>query len=157
MSVGERTESRTDLVVGPDDELRAEIEELKSEGEHAAAAAAVWAAGFPSEAGRIYEEIFEHERALAAFEAGDDLAGAMRAALALEDAAAVDRTVTRATRTGRAASLIGMLKKRGRFREMGKIFAASGDLEAAAGAFEHAGDLLRAATCREGIGDLRAA
>ncbi len=144
-------------MVGPDDELREEIAELKGEGEHAAAAAAYWAAGFPSEAGKIYEEIFEHARALAAFEAGDDLAGSMRAALALEDTAAVDRVVTRATRTGRAASLLGMLKARMRHREMGKIYAASGDLEAAADAFEQAGDLFRAATCREGMGDMRAA
>lgn len=157
MSSPSRTESRADIEAGPDDELRAEIEELKAEGEHAAAAAAIWAAGYPAEAGKIYEEIFEHERALAAFEAGDDLAGSMRAALALEDTAAVDRVVTRATRTGRAASLIGMLKARGRHREIGKIYAAAGDLEAAAAAFEQAGDLFRAATCREGMGDMRAA
>lgn len=157
MSLPTRTESRAEIEVGPDDELRAEIEELKAEGEHAAAAAAIWAAGYPAEAGKIYEEIFEHERALAAFEAGDDLAGSMRAALALEDTAAVDRVVTRATRTGRAASLIGMLKARGRHREIGKIYAAAGDLEAAAAAFEQAGDLFRAATSREGMGDMRAA
>jgi len=140
-----------------DDETREEVEYLKAQGEHAAAASALWAVGFPRDAGRIFEEIFEHENALAAYEDADDVVGAMRMALVLENQAAVDRVVTRALRSGKAEALVGALRQGKRLTEVGRIHLVSGDLEAAALAFEEGGALLDAAKAREQMGALRAA
>src|SRR5687768_1390007 len=57
--------------------LDAEVKNLLTKGEHAAAAAALWAAGHPRRAGVIYEQIFEHKKALNAYEAGGDIVGAV--------------------------------------------------------------------------------
>ena len=86
----------------PPEELLGEVEELKSAGEHAAAAAALWAAGYPQSAAEIYEQVFDFDRALAAFEAADELSGAIRVALKTDSVEAIDRIITRATRSGRA-------------------------------------------------------
>ncbi|MCP4500706.1 MAG: protein kinase [Deltaproteobacteria bacterium] len=140
-----------------DDDTREEIEHLKQQGEHAAAASALWAVGFPREAAEIFEEIFEHENALSAFEDAEDVVGAMRIALLLGDQRAVDRVVTRALKAGKAEALIGALRRGNRLVEIGRIHQVNGDMEAAATAFEEGGALLDAAKAREAMGDHRVA
>src|SRR4051812_38703777 len=86
--------------------LESEVKNLLKRGEHAAAAAALWAAGHPRRAGAIYEQIFEHKKALNAYEAGGDIVGAVRAALELADTSALDRLVTLAIASGQGDALM---------------------------------------------------
>ena len=141
--------------------LQGDVSKLLRQGEHAAAAAALWAAGHPRRAGAIYQQIFEHEKALAAFEAGGDLAGAVRAALALSDGPSVDRLVGLAMARGQGDALLPQLQRTGAsaaaLAVAGRIHMARGDRLAAAAAFENAGALDRSAMCLEQAGDVRAA
>src|SRR5688572_16390500 len=96
-------------------------------GEHAAAAAALWAAGHPRRAGVIYEQIFEHKKALNAFEAGGDVVGAVRAALELADSAALDRLVTLAIAHGHSDAVLQWLQKAGSVAAEARVYLAKGD------------------------------
>lgn len=149
--------SEADGPVVPDDDLRAHVETLKSRGEHAAAAAALWVHGFASLAAAIYEHIFEDERALKAWEAADDVASAMRVALRKGDAEAIERIVEKATNTGRADLLLEMLQADNRHAVVARIHEGRSDLEHAAAAYERAERWGKAASCRERMGDLRGA
>jgi tetratricopeptide (TPR) repeat protein len=139
------------------DALAREVTELQKRGEHAAAAAALWASGFPRRAGQIFERIFEHRRALDAFEAASDMVGAVRAALALDDQVAIERLVTLAIARGLGDELLQALERAGRAAEVGRVHLARGDLVPAAAAFERAGSIDRAAYCLEDAGQAREA
>jgi tetratricopeptide (TPR) repeat protein len=149
--------SKPEPAAQPDAELQGHIDTLTARGEHAAAAAALWAHGFAAQAGAIYEHIFEDERALKAYEAADDVVAAMRVALRKGDSEAVERIVAHATSSGRADPLLGMLEQGERHAEVARIHLVRGDLELAAEAFERAGRWGDAASAREQMGDLRAA
>jgi tetratricopeptide (TPR) repeat protein len=142
---------------GIDPELREHVDKLLAAGEHAVAAEALMRHGHLADAAVIFEQIFEHDRALELYEQVADARAAMRVALASRDEAAVDRVIVLATRTGQAAGLLKQLERAERYEEMGKIHLGAGELEQAADAFERAGRFARAATCREELGDLRAA
>lgn len=137
--------------------IETEVKNLLKKGEHAAAAAALWAAGHPRRAGAIYEQIFEHKKALDAFEAGGDLVGAMRVAIELQEGAAIDRLVTLAIAQGQGDALLASLQKAGRAAEEARVHFARGDLARAASCFERAGQLDRAAECVEELGAAREA
>lgn len=141
----------------PDDELRRQVELLKSKGEHAAAAAALWASGYSAEAAAVYEHIFEDERALRAYEEADDLVGALRVALRMADAGSIERVVSKAIHGGRADGLLHMLEQDERHAEVARVHLARGDLELAASSFKSARRLHDAAQCLESMGDLRGA
>jgi tetratricopeptide (TPR) repeat protein len=141
----------------PDDKLLDEVAHLKSRGEHAAAAAALWSAGFPREAAEIYEQIFELESALGAYEKAGDVRGAMGVALKMDAHDAVERIIARATHEGAAESLLDMLERNSRHREIGQIHVALGDHEKAAAAFERGQHFAKAAESFEALGDLRSA
>ncbi len=137
--------------------LESEVRTLLRRGEHAAAAAALWAHGYPRRAGAIYEHIFEHKKALNAYEAGGDIVGAVRAALELGDVTALDRLVTLAIASGQGDALIASLQRAGRDAEVARVHIARGDPLAAAELFEKAGQLDRAAECLEEAGKAREA
>lgn len=137
--------------------LEAEVKNLLHRGEHAVAAAALWAAGHPRRAAVIYEQIFEHKKALNAYEAGGDLVGAVRAALELGDVASLDRLVTVAIASGQGDALLQSLQRAGRDAEVARVHVARGDLQLAAASWEKAGALDRAAQCLEDIGQVREA
>lgn len=145
------------LDVALDAALDAEVKNLLRRGEHAVAAAALWAAGHPRRAGAVYEQIFEHKKALNAYEAGGDLVGAVRAALELGDAASLDRLVTVAIAQGQGDALLHSLQRAGRDAEVARVHVARGDLQLAAASWERAGALDRAALCLEDIGQVREA
>lgn len=155
-SEGQGGETRTEGE-GPSAALLEEVERLKRAGEHVRAAERLVEAGFTREAGAIFEQLFEDARALAAYEAGGDLEGAMRVALRLGDNAAVDRVIAEATQTGAVDPLFRMLDAAGRHVEIGKIHLARADFEQAAEAFTRGQRFDRAAACREAMGDLRGA
>lgn len=140
-----------------DDELFRQVELLKSRGEHAAAAAALWAGGHPAKAGALYEHIFEDARALRAYEEADDVVSALRVALRASDAEGIERVVTRAIQSGRADVLLAMLERDVRYAEVARVHLARGDLELAAEAYKAAGRPYDAALCLERMGDLRGA
>lgn len=135
--------------------LESEVKNLLKRGEHAAAAAAIWAAGSPRRAGVIYEQIFEHKKALEAYEAGGDVVGAVRVALELGDAAALERLVALAIASGQGDVLLGALQRSGRDAEIARVHQARGDLVQAADAWKRAGTLDRAAACLEELGQVR--
>lgn len=137
--------------------IEAEVKNLLKRGEHAAAAAALWAAGHPRRAGAIYEQIFEHKKALDAFEAGGDLVGAVRVAIEMQETVAIDRLVTLAIAQGQSDALLASLQKAGRAAEEARVHHARGDLARAAACFERAGLLDRAAECVEELGAAREA
>jgi eukaryotic-like serine/threonine-protein kinase len=141
----------------PDEELLEQVERLKRRGEHAAAATALLDAGHPLQAGALFEHIFEDEQALLAYEAAEELVGAMRVALRRSDAAAIERIVERATKTGKADALIDMLQRELRHGEVARIHQARGDLELAATSYREAQRFYEAALCLEDMGDLRGA
>ena len=147
----------TSVLDGLDEGLRPQIEKLVKRGEHAAAAAALRHAGHPRAAGALYEQIFEHGKALAAYEAAGDVVAAMRVAIAAGDAAAVERVVGRSIQDGTADALLASLMKVGRDAEAARIYAARGDLALAAERYEAAGQYDKAAECMEEDGDLRRA
>lgn len=137
--------------------MEEQVRTLLKRGEHAAAAAALAAAGHQRRAGAIQEQIFEHRAALAAYEAGGDLVGAMRMAIELHDAAAIDRLVTVAIAGGQGDELLAGLQKAGRAAEEARVHVARGDPLRAAACFERAGQLDRAAACQEELGAAREA
>ncbi len=141
----------------PGGELLRQVELLKASGEHAAAAAALWASGYAAEAGAIYEHIFEDARALKAYEDADDVASALRVALRANDAEGIDRVVTRSIHSGRADLLLQMLERDVRYAEVARVHTARGDQELAAEAYKAAGRFHDAALCLEKMGDLRGA
>jgi hypothetical protein len=142
---------------GMDPALREHTDKLLAAGEHAAAAEALMRHGHLAEAAAVFEQIFEHERALELLEQLGDARGAMRVALASRDEAAIDRVIVLATRTAQAAGLLKQLERAERHEEIGKIHLGAGELEQAADAFERARRFARAAACREELGDLRTA
>src|SRR5882762_5814257 len=107
--------------------LESEVKNLLQRGEHAAAAAALWAAGHPRRAGTIYEQIFEHKKALNAFEAGGDVVSAVRVALEIGDAPVLDRLVTLAIASGLGDALMASLQRAGRDAEVARVHLARGD------------------------------
>lgn len=137
--------------------LAAEIAGHLRRGEHATAAAALLAAGFPVRAAAIYEQIFEHLPALEAYVAGGDIVSAVRVALAMGDGARIDALVGHAIAIGRGEALLASLQRARRHLEVARIHLARGDLQAAAEAFERGEALDRAAQCLEDAGDTRAA
>ncbi len=137
--------------------LEGEVQNLIKKGEHAAAAAALWAAGQPRRAGAIYEQIFEHKKAQSAYEAGGDVVGAVRAALELGDTASVDRLVTLAIASGQGDALLQALQRAGAVADEARVHLARGDHALAASTFERAGALDRAARCLEDVGSVREA
>lgn len=137
--------------------IEEQVKSLLKRGEHAAAAAALAAAGHQRRAGAIHEQIFEYRAALAAYEAGGDLVGAVRMAIELQDAAAIDRLVTVAIGSGQGDALLAALQKAGRAAEEARVHVARGDLARAAACFERAGVLDRAAECLEELGAAREA
>lgn len=141
----------------PDEDLHRQVALLKSKGEHAAAAAALWAGGHAAEAAALYEHIFEDARALKAYEDADDVVGALRVSLRANDLAGIERVVTRAIHTGRADLLLHMLERDVRHAEVARVHLARGDLELAAEAYKAAGRFHDAAVCLENMGDPRGA
>ncbi|HEY4220629.1 MAG TPA: protein kinase, partial [Myxococcota bacterium] len=139
------------------DVLEAEVKNLMQRGEHAAAAAALWAAGKPRRAGQIYEQLFEHKKAMNAYEAGGDIVGAVRTAIEIQDAIALDRLVTLAIASGQGDALMSSLQRAGREAEVARVHVARGDHLAAALALEAAGLFDRAAQCLEDVGKAREA
>lgn len=139
------------------EDLFRQVELLKSKGEHAAAAAALWAGGHPGPAGALYEHIFEDARALLAYEEADDVVSALRVALRANDVEGIQRVVTRAIQSGRADLLLAALERDMRHAEIARVHLARGDLELAAEAYQAAGQSYDAALCREQMGDLRGA
>lgn len=137
--------------------IEEQVKTLLKRGEHAAAAAALMAAGHHRRAGVIQEQIFEHRAALHAYEAGGDLMSAVRMAIELHDAAAIDRLVTVAIAAGQGDALLVALQKAGRAAEEARVHLARGDLARAAVCFERAGQLDRAAQCHEELGAAREA
>lgn len=141
--------------------LAGDVNKLLKRGEHAAAAAALWAAGHPRRAGAIYQQIFEHQKAQNAYEAGGDIVGAVRAALEIGDAANVDRLVTAAIAAGQGDALLSAVQRAGAAAMPslieGRVQLARGDHALAAAAFERAGALERAALCLEEAGSVREA
>lgn len=137
--------------------IEEQVSNLLKRGEHAAAAAALSAAGHPRRAGAIHEQIFEHRAALVAYEAGGDLVGAVRMAIELQDTTAIDRLVTVAIGAGQGDALLAALHKAGRAPEEARVHFARGDLARAASCFERAGMLDRAAECVEELGAAREA
>jgi tetratricopeptide (TPR) repeat protein len=135
--------------------LEAEVKNLLKKGEHAAAAAALWHAGHPRRAGAIYEQIFEHKKALNAYEAGGDVVGATRMALELADTASLERLVTLAIAQGQGDVLLQALSRAGRDAEVARVHLARGDALLAAQSFERAGMLDKAAQCLEEAGQVR--
>jgi hypothetical protein len=140
-----------------DDDVEREVERLLSAGEHAAAAAALRKAGQPLRAGKVFEQIFELPAALSAYEAGGDVVAAVRVALALRDDGTLDRLVGEAIARGVGDALLGAMKKAGRHREVGRVWRARGDLQAASAALVEANAHNEAAACCEELGDMRAA
>jgi serine/threonine-protein kinase len=137
--------------------LAAEVNHLVKKGEHAAAAAALWAHGHPRRAGQIYESIFEHKKAMNAFEAASDVVGAVRSAIEVPDLVALDRLVTLAIATGKGDELLVHLVRSGRAAEEARVRLARGEPVLAAEAFERAGSLDRAAHAMEEAGKPREA
>lgn len=137
--------------------LEGEVQNLIKKGEHAAAAAALWAAGQPRRAGVIYEQIFEHKKAQNAYEAAGDLVGAVRASLEVGDSGSVDRLVTLAIASGQGDALLQALQRAGAIAEEARVHLARGDHVLAASTFERAGALDRAARCLEDVGNVREA
>jgi len=132
-------------------------EKLRTEGRHVEAAEELRRAGLASEAGELFESLFEFGRALQCYEHAGDVTSAMRVALRAEIPGAVDRIVAEAVRAGQADALVRMLSEARRADALAKVFVASGQLEEAARAFEEAGDRARAAETKEALGDLRGA
>ncbi len=147
----------TEPADGPDEALRADIDRLVAGGEHAAAARAWEHAGYPALAGRVWEDIFEFDRAFEAYDVAGDARGALRVALKEGDEDRVDAAIIRATALGEARGLVPMLERQKRFSEIGKIHLAEKAHEDAARSFEKAGQLDRAARCKEELGESRAA
>lgn len=135
--------------------LAEETASLVRRGEHARAADLLREAGFPADAARLYEHIFERARAMDAYEAAGDLVAAVRVAVDVADAARLDALVSRAIALGQGDALLGALTRSGRDAEVARVHAARGDLAAAARAYERAGMLDRAAQCLEDSGRAR--
>ena len=138
-------------------QLDSEVKKLLQRGEHRQAAAALWAAGHPRRAGVVYAQIFEHQKALAAFEAAGDLAAAVGAAAAVADGASLDRLVSAAIAARQGDAILAVLQRAGAAAEEGRVHLARGDHLLAAASFERAGALDRAALCLEEAGEAREA
>ncbi len=137
--------------------LAQQVQDLRARGEHAVAAALLQHSGDALGAARSYEHIFEHARAMDAYESAGSIVDAARMAVTLHDGVALDRLVTLAIARGQGDQLLNHLNRGDFFAEAARVHLARGDLTAAAASYEAAGLLDRAATCHDDAGDLRAA
>ncbi len=139
------------------EEIEREVQRLLRAGEHAAAAAALRHHQQPQRAAKLYEQIFELPLALKCFELAGDVVAAVRVAIVVNDAAALDRLVGDAIAKGLGDVLIGSLQKAGRHKEVGRVYLARGEHQQAARAFDEAGAWSDAARCFEEMGNAREA
>lgn len=134
-----------------------EINALRARGEHAAAAALLRQIGRAAEAAVLYERLFDDERALEAFDAADDVLGALRVATRR----GADEEVRRRLPLVIHRSLVGpaktLLERSAKHAALAWLCEATGELEAAARHYRLAGQPMESARVLEQCGRTREA
>lgn len=138
-------------------DVEGEVRALKKAGEHVRAAELLLRVGHFEEAGLLFEEIFELERAYEAFLQAQSTTHGLRIAMRLDNDVYVDHLLACALEQGSAESLLRALQSDGRHAEIGRIHFARGELALASTAFEAGQHWARAATCELQLGDFRRA
>lgn len=130
---------------------------LRSRGEHSAAAELLLRIGCAAEAAVLFEQLFDDERALKAFDAADDILGAFRVAIRHGDEEEVRRRLSMIIQHSLVGPASTLLERGSQHAALAWLYEATGELELASCHYRKAGRPMDAARLLEQCGQSREA